>query len=429
MAGMVGLALLSSQTPARAQSANLGEFESPLSTLSKAKQWDRISERQHPGYHPEGIPVGDFVFGPTLSLDTEYDSNPQGMSNGSADQKLRISTGIVIQSRSKASGREVFLAAYSSHVSHIRNKFENHSSYKIDAVFRSHVTQGYSADLRFHNGKYTEARTDVFTQPDSLRPVQYKLTTGNIGIDKINGRLMAHVNIGVNKHQYRDGISRFDRSHLLRESLRSRTQYRSRLGLGYAFSEDAKLFGHFEYLWKQYPRLAGNGLSMLDSRGSKVMFGASFKPTPVVGIVASLGYVHQTYDNSPLSSSGLSGNIDVRWMPTRLTSIRASLSRDLATNQRQDAREDFVTSAELEVEHELRRNIVLDASVGFQKFEFGGPERKIYRWSIGTSARYRANRNLSFLAKAQLLEQHSGDPIWGRNFNQLTMSIGASLAI
>src|SRR3546814_18295335 len=80
-------------------------------------------------------------------------------------------------------------------------------------------------------------------------------------------------------------------------------------------------------------------------------------------------------DDAFYSFVGLTADGSVTWNPTGLTSVIGKVSRDdIATNQ-VNASSKVRSAASVVVQHELLRNILLDAGVSYFKDDFNGTER------------------------------------------------------
>jgi hypothetical protein len=108
-----------------------------------------------------------------------------------------------------------------------------------------------------------------------------------------------------------------------------------------------------------------------------------------------VGYRYQTYDDPTLDSfDGIGGGADITWNVTGLTTITGSLLGDLRETTQAGASGRRVATAEIGVDHELRRNIILGANIRATQDDYEGINRTDYIYGVGADATYLINRYL-----------------------------------
>ena len=73
------------------------------------------------------------------------------------------------------------------------------------------------------------------------------------------------------------------------------------------------------------------------------------------------------------------------------------------------AEANFENAVELDVTHELLRNLLLNANARFERDDFEGTGRTDNTWSAGAGATYLVNRNLSLDASYRYSKRDSDD--------------------
>jgi hypothetical protein len=109
-----------------------------------------------------------------------------------------------------------------------------------------------------------------------------------------------------------------------------------------------------------------------------------------------VGYLKQYYEN-PLfkSPSGVGFGANLIWNVTPITTIRGGFSQAVAETTLVNASSSLETSFQLTAEHELLRNLLLLASVGYVHDDYQqiGPARSDNTFGVDAGARYLLNRN------------------------------------
>jgi uncharacterized protein (PEP-CTERM system associated) len=130
-----------------------------------------------------------------------------------------------------------------------------------------------------------------------------------------------------------------------------------------------------------------------------------------------IGYLKQYYEN-PLfkSPSGLGYGANLIWNVTPLTTIRGSFSQAVAETTLINASSSLETGVQLTAEHELLRNLLLLASVGFvhddyQQILLGAAKaRSDDTFGVDAGARYLLNRNWTATLDVNYSQRDSNVP-------------------
>ncbi len=106
-----------------------------------------------------------------------------------------------------------------------------------------------------------------------------------------------------------------------------------------------------------------------------------------------VGYVSQDYDDSRLDDlSGVGGGGDITWNVTKLTTIGFSALGDVKETTVTGASGRVVATGEVTVDHELLRNLLLEANASVTRDHYEGISRTDYIYSAGFRLTYMINR-------------------------------------
>ena len=95
------------------------------------------------------------------------------------------------------------------------------------------------------------------------------------------------------------------------------------------------------------------------------------------------------------------------WNPTGLTTVTATLTRTIEEPAQEAVAAYTTTRAKLAVDHEYQRNLLLQASAGFQHIDYlqGGGSGSAF--TLGASATWLINRHVRLAASYDFYDQHS----------------------
>jgi hypothetical protein len=125
---------------------------------------------------------------------------------------------------------------------------------------------------------------------------------------------------------------------------------------------------------------------------------------------ASVGYRRQYFDEGDFDEEdGIGYDLDLTWTPTLLTTVTASGGGDFRPTTQDEAEANFRSSVGLGVEHELLRNVILAANVGYTRDDFSGVDRTDNTISAGGGVSYLINRNFSVDAGYNFTTRSSDD--------------------
>jgi hypothetical protein len=135
-----------------------------------------------------------------------------------------------------------------------------------------------------------------------------------------------------------------------------------------------------------------------DSNGADVRAGVEVDFTRLVVGEASLGYAYRQYDEFE-NEGGLAGDLGITWTPTQLTTVdfvgSAGFEESTVVFEGDRASGSLSTGIGVIVNHDLRRNIRLNASARYDRDEFQGTDRVDDTFRLGAGVSYLLNRNLS----------------------------------
>ena len=142
----------------------------------------------------------------------------------------------------------------------------------------------------------------------------------------------------------------------------------------------------------------------------------------------SVGYRRQYFDEGDFDEEdGVGYNVDLTYTPTLLTTVTASGGGDFRPTTQDNAEANFRSNIGLGVEHELLRNVILAANVGYTRDEFSGIDRTDNTIGAGGGVSYLINRNFSVNAGYSFTTRSSDEDDEEFDRNLIRIGVAARL--
>ncbi|WP_341913520.1 outer membrane beta-barrel protein [Ferrovibrio terrae] len=379
---MLSAVAAGAQTPPRTSQ----DAQSP----TEVERGETVNDRRRPDYDPVGVRLGGFMLYPELGLQESYNSNVYATrTNEKSDFITSIEPALDL--RSNWNNHALNLHADARAVRYADYNSENFTDYTLSADGRVDVLR----DFRLFAGAGYQLRHEPRSSPDNqggTEPTEYSVTGANLGAEKEFNRLSFRLDGKAEQYEY-DNV-RNAAGTVLDQSGRDRDQYEMSLKTGYEIAPLRRVYLLTSYNTRDYDKLTG-GFNR-DSDGYLVAAGAEYDLTGLIFLDAYAGYRRQDYDDARLGEiNGWASGVKVTWNVTRLTTITGTLDRDIEETTQARSPGYFQTKAELRADHELLRNLILTASLGYQNDDFQGISRNDDYYLAGLGAKYLINRNFS----------------------------------
>ncbi len=397
-----------------------------------------VRERRRPDYEARGLREGPIWFYPKLETDFEYDDNiyPLLPAPKVSDTIFRVKPELDVQSNWSRHYFDVYArAAFNEYVSH---GSESTTDWDVGSDYRIDVVRGTDVKFGAEDARLTEPRTSNGTQANAAKPVQFLAGLAYL----LGEREVNRVKVSL-----RGDWSKFDfisvpaiGGGILNENFRDRQTYDVVGRAEYAVSPDTSVFVSGGGNWRKYrlaPTLAFNPLPR-NSSGYQFLTGVNFDLTALLRGEIGVGYMSQTYDTSPFipnptgfskypDVSGVAAEAKVEWFPTRLTTVTASVNRTIEESAIINSGGFLATTAGLQIDHELLRNVIITGNGTFENDAYNGIDRTDHLYSAGLSATYLLNHNVGLNVGYTYYKQTSGGLAAGPTFDLNRATVGLVL--
>jgi hypothetical protein len=373
-----------------------------------------VAKRRRPDYDPPGLHLGGFLLFPSLSIDEKYDDNIRAANSPRLDDVVTtIIPSLLVEST--WSRHALGLEAFGEFRQFAEHTIENTDQAGMSLTGRVDVT---SADFLSGFLSYSREAQDR-SEPDDTgqrHPSLFDRYILQTRYDHRFTRFGLRLDAQVQRFDY---VRSFDDD-------RDRTEFSFGPRLTYQLSPSLMPFIEASYLDRDYDSAVDRNGMGRDARTYDVMTGIALNLDSIVLGEVAVGAFHTNFDDpalDPVTSAAVSGSIT--WNITGLTSVTGKIARREAVTTLADTSSKIVTLASLRVDHELRRNILLGAEVGYRNEDFKGTSRVDNRVDVQVGGTYLINRNVSVSLSYQHTERQSNfDPA---EFSDNIVRIGVDL--
>lgn len=387
------------------------------------RRGDTVLSRRRPEFDPPGVPVGPFTMNGLATAWLGYDTNVFRQSGGGDDAfgRLRLDTNL----RSNYSRHAVLLdgfvdgRAFTSFSSEDAVTYGAHGQGRFDIDGRSSVT----ADVGYEHQIIDRGAVGEVLPTRS--PIRYDITSASLSARRTFGRLTLDAAGLVSRFDYQD--ARSPAGLPVDQDFRDFSLYELRLDA--AYGRGAGLAAFFVSVAGEARRFRLDaGPINRDSDVYEILGGVRGDITPLLRGQLGLGYIYGDFKDPSIDSIGALGiNARLDYLITDLTTVRLSGRRQLQNVGSAISAASLTTQVALGVDHELLRNLILSADVGYQHADFVGEDRSSSRYTAGVQARYFVNRRWRLGAE---LDYVSRDVSTGEfsDFSRIRASVSAGYA-
>ena len=368
-----------------------------------------VADRPRPDYDATPISVGAFEFFPAMNFTGYYDSNifAQRARAKQSDFVWKANPAFSLLSNW---GRDaVALTGFGDFDVYSSHNDQNYNSGALQAEGRWDIAhQTWIAGAASYQ-RVTELRDNPSTPGNSLGPSQYNLYSGNAEIYRGLGILKAKLGYDTAYYDYSplDLIG----GGTLSQNDRDRVQNKASTEISYDLTENFQPFVRGGYNWRTY-----TADTLHSSNGQNIDVGSRMDFGGITTMEAYVGYLNQNYFNFPDDVSALDFGGDLLWNVTGLTSIELKASRSIEETEVGAASSYIASGGTVTITHELRRNVLIDAHMGYTSLDYQFAFRHDDYYDGGVGTRWFINRNL--YADFTYDYERRGTDASGQNFNR-----------
>jgi len=352
----------------------------------------------HPELAPMGIRRGSFTLFPNLIYSLNFVDNVFATESNTESSYV---SEIIPSISANSDWNNHALNFRATVIDSTNNKFssEDYTDWNLEADGIIDISRDTLLSLGAATGLQHIARS----APDDARgvePTEFDRTSFFTRYSHRSGRLVSAINLNLVRKEYQDvDAIRLGIPVTLDTSDRDRTESRLRLRTGFRYVGDEQVFFSLEGFDRNYDTTRNfSGLDQ-SSTGLEALVGASFDYHGIVLGEFAVGYRTQDYQQPLEDIHRPIIETSIRWNVTDLSTISFIVDHQVQESIDLVFSGYTSTSASVTLDHELRRNLLLDLSLQFTRNEYIGidlADRNDDIYNIGAGFTYKMNRNLFF---------------------------------
>lgn len=358
-----------------------------------------VLERPHPDYDPLGVRAGSFIIFPRVDVGANYDSNVFSTDTGvKSDFYTDVAPDVLVDSDWENHALDLDLGGdmkrYATQVSENYTNAHAIANGRLDVLNEVYILSGAQYQLAH------EDRTSPNSIVGQKNPTEYQV--GGLGLGYVHepGRLGFRIDAIGNYFTYDNAQTATGATVV--ETDRNRWEYAVKPRLEYEIIPNYRAFVQASGNWRTYQSKFDQFGIKRDSAGWEADVGTAIDLTNLISGEIFAGYLDQYYADPRLKTAGGVGfGSNLLWTVTELTSLRLGVTRTVQETivnnggvgaAFSEASSDLATGATLSVEHELLRNVLLQAGLIYGQDDFQGLQRTDNTYGANAEARYLINR-------------------------------------
>lgn len=351
---------------------------------------DTVRTRPRPELEPLGIRAGTFLIFPKLGIDETYNDNVFAVERDEKDDFITdIKPSLAFESNwanhalNLRSGAD--FGIYSEHTR------LDYTDYFVSTDGRLDITRDAALFIGGGYAREHEDPGDPDSPDDAQNPTEYDLYNGFARYIQRFGKIRGigeatFVRLDYDKTNTVDGDERAN-------TPRDRNVYEGGLQLGYEFLPSYEGFVRASGNQRKYDTKRDvNGVER-NSEGFEAVAGVSLDLGRVIFGDIYAGYLEQYFQDPAFDTIGaFTAGGTLTWNITTLTTLNARAERLVQDTTQAGAGAILRTTGGITADHELLRNLLLNASVTITNDDYEGADRNDYYYVTGIGARYLMNR-------------------------------------
>jgi len=381
--GASALAVLGTQDSASAQQRPGVDVEREF------ERNETVGTRPRPDFDARGVRTGGFLFNLDADGEVRYDDNVFRRETNTNDDTI-----LVFRPRAG------LYSGWSRHAVNVYGDAEIGRFQDFDNNDYEDWTLGTDGRLDFTRSSFltarivTNQRHEDRGSPDEvngINPTTYKLIEGDAAFDYRPTRWGLRLNSESNHFRYDNTATS---TGLVNQQDRNRDEHYLSATGSYEIQPAYDAFLRIGYNRRKYDNVPDDEGFNRNSEGWAGVLGARIDLTGVLFGDVFAGYIQQRYEDDAFGDvDGPQVGAALFWNPTGLTSLSFRASRAIQETTLAGASGFWSTTLGAGIDHELRRNILLNGQLTFATNEYNGISRDDELARIGIGGTYLINRH------------------------------------
>ncbi len=386
------------------------------------------SDRELEDFEPVGGRIGSFFLYPSAEARIEYDDNILALpDNGEGDVELTLRGAVAIESRWQRHSLQA--DAYIQQSFH--GKFETEDVMEGGARVRGRldIDRDTSARVVASLDSLAENRANITSARDAREPTRFRRADALFSLARDMGRVQLIGDAQIVVLDFDDAIA--PDGGVLEQDFRDSVYLRGAMTALVDISPrvSALLRGQVDRLsYSNAPEQTPDPFDR-DTTGYAVEAGLRVELSNLLFGQVRAGVLRREVDEPGTDGlTGLSFGADLTWNLTPLTTLRLFADRQVEEGGSQLVSGNVRSQARIEAEHELLRNLVLEARAGFARIDtVGQVDESAEEYNLMVGATWKLDRNFRVFARADRFQRFADNDFF-REFTRNQVSAGVRIA-
>lgn len=376
-----------------------------------------VTERGRPDYDQLGIRMGSFQLFPRLETSVGYSDNIYLSDNDKTDAAY-LTVAPSLQVNSGWSRHDLRLEARGNFKRYAEESRRNEDGYQFGARGRLDAGLDYSftGEARYTRQYESPLAGDTVANLAVLSSYNRAYFSGRAERRAGRSRIIASVDYtDLDFNPIELPTTDFDQSY------RDRGIVRGIVQAEYAMTPSISFYVQGAHDWTDYRKLTQTGQANLDSRAYRILGGVNFDLSSLMRGTIGIGYVNRDYRSGLYDDvHGLSMEGQLEYFPSELTTITATARRILADATISSANAYFDNRFSLRVDHELLRNLILNATGEVARQNYLNSPINSTNYRISSGGRYLINHRFGIQMNLAYLSRGRNDVNIGNSFDEFS---------
>ena len=387
--------------PGRARAQLLDQFISPNIAGVGIEPGVTVQSRARPDYDSSGVRLGSFVLRPNLMESAGYESNVLGTSQARGSPVVRTNGEVTADSDMSDGTVSAGLT-----VDDMRYPDQQRASYTnwTARLGGSHEFGRDTLSAQYLHLNLNQTLLDLDVPQGLNQSLAYRIDLGRLSYRATFNRLAVTPTLEVSNYSFDNGTT--GAGTVYQQDYRNRVLLSPSVSATYELAPRRNLVAVLRDSQAVYSR-APPGLTRRDYSDVSALGGASYDLTGLLTVRALVGYEVRSFNSAAYKTiSAPVAELAVVWTPTGLTTVTGTVARHIQDSSDETTAGYTETSVGVRVDHEYRRNVLLQANAAFYQDDYrGGGNQSLY--AVGTGATYLLNRNVSATVGYDFLARQS----------------------
>jgi hypothetical protein len=398
------------------------DTEIPLAVPSVRNK--TVVDRPHPELAPQGIGAGGFRLFPEISIEPGFSSNALASNVGSRGDAF-ISAQPRLRAVSQWSRHALNLSAdlvakrYATVSAKNENGFLARADGRLDLYNESNIAAAFGFERTFE-----EQYTGSFPVNGGAS-IAVRHPVASVRGTFVANRLRLIASSAFDRFDYSDTTTLGGAP--LDQDYRDRKVYRISGRVEYLFAADSAAFIQATQRRTRYDDRS-NALTDRSSKEIRIIAGLVTDVTPIIRAAFGVGYADRQYGHSGIPPvRDVVADLRVDYNVTQLSTFSLVGSRGIEEAIVPNAAGYVASKIGLRVDHELLRNLMVNAGIDYQHDDFKGIARLDSLIRISAGAAYTMSRNVVITPALDYVRRRSNGAFAGPNFKEVRFVMRASL--